>query len=130
VDPDAPSCVVCDVLKFKHPSTQPLYMECLLPGWDNPPPSHPIIFDCLSAAVICSAALRSKLAAGPSGLDAHCWHKLCTSFQGALGELCSAFAQFARRLCASYLSPRILSSFLACHLIVLGKQPGVRPIGI
>jgi len=130
VDPDSPSCVVRDVLKSKHPSAQPLYMECLLPGWDNPPPSHPVIFDSLNAAVIRSAALRTKGAAGPSGLDAHCWRRLCTSFQGASGELCSAIALFARRLCTSYLSPGLLSSFLACRLIALDKQPGVRPIGI
>ena len=72
VDPDSPSRVVRDVLKSKHPSAHPLFMEYLLPGWNNPPLSHPVIFDCLNAAVICSAALRTKGAAGPSRLDAHC----------------------------------------------------------
>ena len=49
---------VRDVLKTKHPPAQPLHIDCLLPGWKNPPPSHPIIFDSLNAAVIRSAALR------------------------------------------------------------------------
>jgi len=130
VDPDSSNCVVRDVLRSKHPSAQPLYMDCLLPGWEKPPQSHPVIFDSLNAAVIRSAALKTKGAAGPSGLDAHCWRRLCTTFQGASGELCSAMALFARRLCTSFLSPDILSPFLACRLIALDKQPGVRPIGI
>jgi len=71
VDPHSPSCVVRDVLKSKHPSAQPLYMECLLLGWDNPPPFHPVIFNCMNVAVIRSAALRTKGAAGPSVLVAH-----------------------------------------------------------
>jgi len=100
-------------------------MECLLPGWDNTTLPHPVIFDHLNVAVIRSAALRTK---GTAGLD--CWRKLCTSFQGASGELCSAIALFARCLCTSYLSPGLLSSSLACCLITLDKQPGVHPIGI
>ena len=98
-------------------------MECLLPGWDNTTLPHPVIFDHLNVAVIRSAALRTK---GTAGLD--CWRKLCTSFQGASGELCSAIALFACRLCTSYLSPGTLSSFLAFHFIALEKQPDVHPI--
>ena len=63
-------------------------------------------------------------------LGAYCWRRLCTSFQGVLGELCSGIDLFARHLCTSYHSPGLLSSFLTCHLIGLGKQPGVRSIGI
>jgi len=64
---------VLDVLRSKHPPAQLLYMDFLLHGWENPPQSHPVIFDSLNASVICSAALKTKGAAGLSGLDAHCW---------------------------------------------------------
>ena len=36
----------------------------------------------------------------------------------------------ARRLCSSYVDPEGLKSFVACRLIALDKDPGVRPIGI
>ena len=48
----------------------------------------------------------------------------------ASDELCSAIASFARRLCTAFLSPDILSPFLACRLIALDKSPGVLPIGV
>jgi len=46
-------------------------MDCLLPGWENPPQSHSVIFDSLNAAVIRSAALKTKGAAGllTAGVD-------------------------------------------------------------
>ena len=47
-------------------------------------------------------------------------------------DLCSAIAgfKFARRLCTEYVDPIALPAFVACRLIPLDKQPGVRPIGI
>ena len=36
----------------------------------------------------------------------------------------------ARCLCTSFVDPAGLSSFGACHLIALDKNPEVRPIGI
>ena len=74
--------------------------------------------------------LTPKGAAGPSGLDAHCWRRLCTSFHSASRDLCHSLALFARRLCTSFVDPKALSPFLACRLIALDKCPGVRPIGI
>ena len=69
-------------------------------------------------------------AAGPSGVDAHEWWRLCTSFHVASNYLCAAIALFARQLCTTYLSPEILSPFLACRLIALDKSPRVCPIGV
>ena len=74
--------------------------------------------------------LNTKEAAGPSGLDAHCWRRLCTSFHSASKDLCHSLALFARCLCVSFVDPRGLSAFLACHLIAFDKCPGVCPIGI
>ena len=68
--------------------------------------------------------------AGPSGIDAHGWRRLCTSFKGASSELCHSLALVARRICTSYVDPKSISPLLACRLIALDKNPGVRPIGI
>ena len=70
-DPADPNCVVHDVLRAKHPSAQPLHINCLLPDWADPPAVHPVVFASLDAAVIQSAALRTSGAAGPTGVDAH-----------------------------------------------------------
>ncbi len=95
-----------------------------------PPQEHPVIFDRIDASWIRSAALNTKGAAGPSGLDAHCWRRLCTSFHSASWDLCHALALFTKRLCTAYVDPKGLSAFLACRLIALDKCPGVRPIGV
>ena len=55
---------------------------------------------------------------------------MCTSFQTVSNDLCDALSAVARRLCTSFVDPTCLSSFFACHLIALDKNPGVRPIGI
>ena len=106
-----------------------LQQECILPTVDTPM-GHPVVFDALDVSVVRATALRTVGAAGPSGVDAREWRRLCTSFHAASDELCAAIALFARRLCTTYLSPDILSPFLACRLIALDKSPGVHPIGV
>ncbi len=69
-------------------------------------------------------------AAGPSGMDAIGWRRLCTSFGRASHELCHSLAAAARRLCTSLVEPKCISSLMACRLIALSKNPGVRPIGV
>ena len=120
VDPSNPRYLVRDALSDKHPPAQPLRQECILPTVDTPM-GHPVVFDALDASVVRAAALRTVGAAGPSGVDAREWRRLCTSFHDASDELCAAIALFARRLCTTYLSPDILSPFLACRLIALGS---------
>ena len=68
--------------------------------------------------------------AGPSGIDAHGWKRLCTSFKEASSDLCHSLALVARRICTSYVDPKLISPLLACRLIALDKNPCVRPIGI
>ena len=126
-DPSSPT--VLDVLMKKHPPGQPVHPSVLI-GEGEPPFVHPVLFDKIDGDVIKNAALNTKGAAGPSGLDAHCWRRLCTSFHSASRDLCHSLALFARRLCTSFVDPKALSPFLACRLIALDKCPGVRPIGI
>ena len=84
----------------------------------------------IDASSIRSAALHTKGAAGPSGIDAPCWRRLCSSFKSASHDLCHSMALLARRLCVTFVDPKGLSALLACRLIALDKCPGVRPIGI
>ena len=126
-DPSSPS--VLEMLLKKHPPGQPVNPSVLI-GEGEPPLVHSVLFDRIDGDAIKKAALNTKGAAGPSGLDAHCWRRLCTSFRSASHELCNSLALFARRLCTSFVDPKALSPFLACRLIALDKCPGVRPIGI
>jgi hypothetical protein len=125
-NPDSPS--VRDTLINKHPQGQRAHPECIVPSL--PEEIHPVMFDSIDANAIRSASLRTTGSAGPSGLDAHEWRRLCTAFSGASTGLCSALSQVAKRLCTTYVDPRSVSPFLACRLIALDKHPGVRPIGI
>ena len=88
------------------------------------------MFDEIDATEIRSAALRTTGAVGPSGIDAHCWRWLCTSFKSASQDLCHSLALLARRICSTFVDPKGLAAFLAFHLIALDKCPVVRPIGI
>ena len=81
-DPDSVS--VREVLVSKHPTGQPASPESTESTlWGLPPVIHPIIFDSIDARLIRSTALKTSGAAGPSGLDAHAWWRLCTAFKSA-----------------------------------------------
>ena len=120
---------VRDTLKEKHPPAEPLHPEAVLPG-DVPQPHNDTYFAALNRDVIRQAALNTQGAAGPSGMDAADWRYICTSFKAASDSLCDALASCARRLATQYIDPISLESFVACRLIPLDKDPGVRPIGI
>ena len=56
---------------------------------------------------------------------------LCSKNYGSSGSnLCDSLARLCRRLCTEYVDPKSLSSLIACRLIPLDKNPGIRPIGI
>ena len=64
--------------------------------------NHPVIFDNIDAGLIRGVSLKTKGAAGPSGLNAYTWKCMCTSFKVALDNLCHALAQTARRVGTQY----------------------------
>ena len=90
----------------------------------------PVVFDQITASSIRSAALRTKRAADPSGIDAYGWRRLCTSYKSASHDLCHALAAIAKRLCTTFVASCGVAPLMACRLIALDKCPGVRPIGI
>ena len=123
------SKTVLEILKEKHPATAPLHVESII--MDTPPtPPHPIQFESLTRQVIRRAALNTHGSAGPSGVDADTWRRMCTAFSDVSDQLCEAIAACARQLAAMYVDPTSLEAYVACRLVPLDKQPGVRPIGI
>ncbi len=86
----------------------------------------------VDADLIChlAKAKQTRGSAGPSGLNAHAWRKLCCSFRDVSDD---PLASVARRLCTQHvdLHPSTIASLqLVCRLIALNKNPGARPIGV
>ena len=69
------------------------------------PPHHPTMFDEINGLCILKSALKAEGGAGPSGVDASLWRRMCRSFQSASSELCAALACTARRICSSPVDP-------------------------
>ena len=124
---------VREILQAKHPPQQPAKPTSLVdPDTQQQPTAepHPILFEKIDGQLIRSMALRTDGAAGPSGMDAATWKRLCSSFKTASTELCDALAATARKLCSQHVDPSGVSALVACRLIALDKCPGVRPIGV
>ena len=115
----------------KHPKAQPPNDAMILHG--PIPKVDKIIYDSVNADIIKSCAVKTKGSAGPSGLDADMWRKIISSYiYGTVSDdLCHAIALMTRELCSTDINdPESIIYLLACRLIPLDKQPGVRPIGI
>ena len=82
--------------------------------------------------MVFKSACMTKWAGGPSPLDAEQYRRLLTSskHEKENKELRVQLATFARLLVTEYLHPNTLEAFVACRLIPLDKNLGVRPIGI
>ena len=51
-------------------------------------------------------------------------------FHKQSNDLCASIAAVGRRISTQVVDPEPLKAFLACRLIPLSKNPGVRPIGV
>ena len=118
---------VKDILLEKHPSAQPLHLSTLVSS-SSPNVFHSVLFDSITPELVKSVMLKINGSAGPSGLDAAAWKRLCTFFQSSSVDLCSALASLTRRLYTSYVDPSGLYPLLASRLITLDKLPGVRQL--
>ena len=121
---------VRQILKDKHPPAQGADRDSATLRHDIETSVHPVVFERIDSLLIQRSALNCKGAAGPSGLDVYAWTRLCTSFGKTSDNLCHSLAHLAKRLCVDLVDPKLLMPFLACRLIALNKNPGVRPIGI
>ena len=121
---------VRDILANKHPPGQPATEDALINPGEPPQPTHPVLFDRIDADPIRTAAKHTEGAAGPSGINAHGWRRMCCAFKLASADLCHALALLAKRLCTTFVDPSGLAPLLTCRLITLDKCPGVRLIGV
>ena len=117
-------------LKQKHPQRHDGDPEIMLP--DKPGEIHPIKFGSIDAENVRKAALKTSGGAGPSGLEADGWKRIFTSnqFRDSTDDLCKTFAEVIKKLCTVENQSTSLQAFLANRLIPLGKNPGLRPIGV
>jgi len=113
----------------KHPPGQPAMPSAIS---DSPPAEEPhqVIFDQIDGPLIRSIVQRMDGSAGPSGLNASDWKRMCSSFRRTSEDLCKSIARLTRKLCSCYVDPEGISALVACRLIALDKCPGVRPVGI
>ena len=128
---DTWSWSVKEILIEKYPFGREAAVECLLePGCIDAPCYDPILFEQLTGDLIKWAALRTQGAAGPSGVDAYAWRRMCSSFVCASVALCNSLAVVARHLCVHNVDSTKLLAFVTCRLVPLDKKPGVCPIEI
>ena len=116
-------------LKLKHPQPKKADKTILLP--DTPERIHPVRFELIDADLIKKAATKTRGGSGPSGMDADGWRRILLSkyFGESSSDLCKTLANVAKKLSTEDKSLS-LEAFLACRLIPLDKNPGLRPIGV
>lgn len=114
----------------KHPTKHPANSDALLKG--EAERIHPIKFASIDEELIRKVAMKTKGGSGPSGLDAEGWRRLLVSnnFKSVGCDLRKAFAAVVKKLCTEEIRDSTIESFLACRLIPLDKNPGLRPIGV
>ena len=117
-------------LKKKHPEPAPIQGDPLLRGPLQPIPE--CFFDSICEQTILKAAKDTKGSGGPSGLGTdQCRRILCSEkfLQEGLA-LREELAIFTRNLATIHFDPKLIETYIACRLIPLDKNPGIRPIGV
>lgn len=99
---------------------------------DIPEKIQPIEFHMIDTESVKKAIFKTKVATGPSALDTGGWKKTLTSnqFGNSSKDLCENIRLGDEEI---YTTEDLLSSLqalLACGIISLGKNHGLRPIGI
>ena len=108
---------------------QMLLNEPLVPG----KVFDPIIFEEITPDLIQKIAIKTKDAAGPSLFTADDWRRMLGPklFGNEGMDLCRAISNLAKKLCTKKVEDlSSITSLMACRLIPLDKNPGLRPIGI
>ena len=121
VDDQVDGQTVLDVLQSKHPPAGKVDPSVLISPGVQPPEIHPVFFERLTSQSVRNAALRTQGSAGPSGVDAAGWKRICTAFHKQSSDLCAAITAVGRRISTQYVDPKPLHAFQACRLIPLNK---------
>ena len=119
-------------LKEKHPNPQPTKLGSLLFGpIDDEVPET--LYSEINGEMVRQAAMRTKGAGGPSGIDANGFRRIMASksFKQSSSRLCETIATMTKILCTQYIDPSTIEPLIASRLIPLDKGEGaVRPIGV
>ena len=115
-------------LKEKHPEPTDINESALIDGEIKQ--AHPVIFNEITSEMVKKAAVETKGAAGPSGMDAEMWRKILTMrrYPNMTQDLREAIARFARKLCIEKCPHK--EAYTNSRLIPLKNSDDVRPIGI
>ena len=108
--------IVLEILRSKHPFPQSYSVSALQHPNLDPPVIHPVFYEAIDAHCIRSAALHTFGAGGPSGTDAACWRRLCTSFKKSSDNMCHSIALASTNLCSSFVVSQSISPLLACAI--------------
>ena len=117
-------------LKEKHPKSKNVNNSILLTG--VPQDVHPIMFAGLDEEMIRKAAIKTNGGSGPSTMDTGGWRRiLCSNnFSDTNVDLRKAIANFIKKICTEKVSAVSIKAFVACRLIPLDKNPGLRPMEV
>ena len=117
-------------LKEKHPKSKDASIDILLT--DISPRVHPIKFAGIDEEMVRKAVIKTKVVSRPSAMDADGWRRiLCSSNFGDTNvDLRKAIANFIEKFCTEEIFTTSIKIFVACRLIPLDKNPGLRPIGV
>ena len=117
-------------LKEKHPKSKNVNNSILLTV--VPQDVHPIMFAGLDEEMIRKAAIKTNGGSGPSTMDTGGWRRiLCSNnFSDTNVDLRKAIANFIKKICTEKVSAVSIKAFVACRLIPLDKNPGLRPMEV
>ena len=114
----------------KHTPSKAIDENYITPVSNETIPFHPSIFDQINGQRMKKGAMRTHGSHGPSGLDANELRPILTQFGQQSVEISKTIAKIAKKLATKELNPELKEPYNACRLLLLDKNPGVRPIGI
>ena len=126
------------LIQEKHPAPAECHPDAIIDH--QAPVVHPVVFETISGESVLKAVMNMHGGAGPSAMDSDGWRHVLVSRNFGIHseELRSEFATMIRQICVDKVdiehsngSPTSsLEAFLACRLLPLDKNPGLRPIGV
>ena len=117
-------------LVLKHPQKSCASEDILINGPTEK--IHPVQFESIIEELIRRAAIKTKGGSGPSGMDADGWRRIPASnrFGTANSDPRKLFGNVVKKLCTDLIETQTIEALLSCRLILLDKNPGLRPIGV